>query len=307
MNTKVSDINSNFEENLQVWARALGTGEIKRKVFLAIYSSRKSRWSIPELEEKTGLTGKAIAIAGRALSVKGLFAQCDGGRVTYEKIDEVHHSKARIIRLADDKKKREALPTKRSRVEPIVGKLNTQIRPKALAISIDSIDDFRKVLSVSRDVPIALDPPRLPEKVFKEALKRIIRERSTMKDWGGEDLDIFSASLKVNGRLCLAGFALKGPGKEGKLSPAKMGMNGDQIDRMLKAPIRLAVVQYEGEVLPSIYSSLEKLSRAKAVETDQNIYYCVLDEVDSYRLRIAYKNEFASALKEYSKSHEPKT
>lgn len=295
---KVTDVNSNYEENLQLWARALGASQIKRKIFLTIYSSRKSRWTIAEIAERTGLSGKMIATAGRAMSVKGLFNQCDSGRVIYEKIAEVHHAKNRILSNATDKKKRESLPTKRSRSSSTQVPASVRRAPRATMITLDSIDDFREVQQIPRDVPEELVPPRLPEKVFKAGIKRILGTRSSMKDWGGEDLDIFSASVKVNGKPCAAGFALKGPGKDGKLTPAKMGKNGDQIDRMLKSPIRLAVVQYEGEVSPSIYSSLEKLSMAKSAETNQSVFYCVVDLVESYRLRLAYPAEFLAAMAE---------
>lgn len=111
----VRDIGSNYEENLQRWARALGQGEVKRKIFLTIYRSRKVRWTGPEIANATGLSQKVVATIGRQMSVKGLFGQIDGSRIVYEKIDEVHHAKNAILKAADSLKFRESLPTKRSK------------------------------------------------------------------------------------------------------------------------------------------------------------------------------------------------
>jgi len=143
-------------------------------------------------------------------------------------------------------------------------------------------------------VPVELSPPRLPEDEFKRALENILDERSALKDWGGENLDLFSTLLVIGGRRKAVGIALKGPGKTGPLTPGKMGKNGDQIDRLLSQSIDVAIVQYEGPVAPSIFSLLEKLSREKARSETKNIYFCVIDLSDSYRLRLAYTKQFAS-------------
>src|SRR6202044_1371469 len=99
-----------------------------------------------------------------------------------------------------------------------------------------------------------------------------------------------------------AGIALKGPGKTGPLTPKKMGTNGDQIDRLLTQSIDVAIVQYEGDVAVSISSLMEKLSREKARSEDKNIYYCIINLLDSYRLRLAYPRAFSKAAADYGKA-----
>jgi hypothetical protein len=71
-----------------------------------------------------------------------------------------------------------------------------------------------------------------------------------------------------------------------------MGANGDQIDRLLSQPIDVAIVQYEGDIDASIHSLLEKLARDKARSENKNIYYCTINLLDSYRLRMAYPKAF---------------
>jgi hypothetical protein len=133
--------------------------------------------------------------------------------------------------------------------------------------------------------------------VFKEALRLILAERARLKDWGGEEVDLFTTNLRIAGRRHPAGFALKGPAKSGPLTPAKMGANGDQIDRLVNAPIQVAIIQYEGDIAVSVQSLLEKLCREKALTQQKDVHFCLINLLDSYRLRLAYKKMFALAQK----------
>jgi hypothetical protein len=87
----------------------------------------------------------------------------------------------------------------------------------------------------------------LSEEAFKLSIIKIIGEPYELKDWGGEQLDVFSTRPRLRGARKPTGFALKGPGSaNGTLTPAKMGKNGDQIQRLVDDSIELAIVQYEG-------------------------------------------------------------
>ena len=121
MRLQVSDFNSNVEENLQHWARVLGTGKIRRAIFNTVYSNKKVSWTIAEIMDKTNLDRKTIATQGKAMVVGGLLEQNPGGAVVYTKVLAAHHNKNRIIRLADVKTAREGLPTKRN----VRGRSNT--------------------------------------------------------------------------------------------------------------------------------------------------------------------------------------
>src|SRR5262245_52420615 len=111
------------------------------------------------------------------------------------------------------------------------------------------------------------------------------------KDWGGESNDIFTTKVKMKGVRRRAAFALKGPAKKGPLVPAMMGKNGDQIQRLLKSPADVFFVQYEGEIKESIVELMEELAKAKAL-LGQQVFFGIIDKVDTYRLRLAYPKAF---------------
>jgi len=104
---------------------------------------------------------------------------------------------------------------------------------------------------------------------------------------GGESNDIFTDRVTLFGKKRRAGFALKGPAKKGALVPAKMGKNGDQIQRLFNTPASVFLVQYEGEVKESVYKLMEELAKARAI-TGGEIFWGVIDDDATKRLRKAY-------------------
>lgn len=292
----VIDIDSNLEENLERWALAIRKAGLKRDLFRKVYSTKKEKYRAEELAGALSVSGKRITEAAASLKHSSLVdTYKEAGRVVVVKIGRVHALKRRILRLATDKTSRDALPTKRR--PRVVNELRRRDRiGRTAAITIDDIDDFKAVKKIHRDdVPASLKPPRLSEREFKEGIRRILGERTRLKDWGGEELDLFTTNLHIGKKRYSSGFALKGPAKSGALTPAKMGVNGDQIDRLVQAPIQVAVVQYEGDIATSVYSQLERLCREKAMTQHKNIYFCLINILDSYRLRMAYKKQFAQA------------
>ena len=297
MGIRVNDLGSNFEENIERWAKRLRRPGATRSAFKAIYSSQKKTWTTMEIAAACKLSTKKSAEAAKTLYDLTLLERPDESKAVYRKRPDVYRAKRQILSLADNPTKLKNLPTKRKILVSGASKMATStFQPRSIAITVDDIDDFRKVREVNRDkVPASLDPVRLPENVFKEAIRLILNERAKLKDWGGEELDLFSTNLCINQKRYAAGFALKGPGKSGVLTPGKMGKNGDQIQRLLNGPIQVAIVQYEGAVATSVYTLVEKLAREKALTQNKNVYYCIVDMLDSYRLRIAYWRQFKRA------------
>jgi hypothetical protein len=292
----VNDLGSNLEENLERWAKMLRHGGKNTKVFQAIYSSKKKAWTTLDIAKKTGLTTKAASEGAKALLDKGLLIQVVGKPLRYSKRHDVYREKRRLLTLAGNPKKLAELPTKRrpqgqAAANAAVGFM----RGRAIRITVDEIDSFTKVRRIDQEnIPVQLSPARLPEDVFKKGLEAIIGEKSGLKDWGGEFLDLYTTHLVIKGKRVAAGVALKGPAKTGPLTPAKMGKNGDQIQRLMSQSIEVAIVQYEGDVAGSVPYQMEKLAREKARSEDKNIYFCVIDLVDSYRLRLAYPKAFGA-------------
>src|SRR6185312_1730126 len=94
---------------------------------------------------------------------------------------------------------------------------------------------------------------RMGEAKFKGGIASILGERDSFSDWGGESRDLSSTRVWIGGRRRVAAFAFKGPGMTGRLTPGKMGKNGDQIQRLFGAPAEVFLVQYGGRVLQSVY------------------------------------------------------
>jgi hypothetical protein len=293
-----NDLGSNLEENLERWAKMLRHAGRNRTVFDAIYSSKKASWRNDEIATATGLDGKNVSEAAKALHDRTLLIRHSGLPIRYSKRADVYREKRKLLALAASPKKLAALPTKR-RPQPSARSMppNAMVG-RAIHITVDDIDSFSRVRRMKPDdVPQKLIPERLPEDVFKSGIENILGERTRLKDWGGENLDLYSTNLMIKGKRKAVGIALKGPAKSGALTPGKMGKNGDQIDRLFTQAVDVAIVQYEGDIAVSVPSLMDKLAREKARSEEKNIYYCLINLLDSYRLRLAYPMAFKEALK----------
>ena len=86
----------------------------------------------------------------------------------------------------------------------------------------------------------------------------------------------------------------KGPGKSGILTPAKMGKNGDQIQRLARSPAQVLIVQYHGQVSDEVREQLEQFARLKSVWEQRPIWYGIIDGDDTSRLCAAYGSKFGA-------------
>ncbi len=156
-----------------------------------------------------------------------------------------------------------------------------------IEVPVDNIDSFSKVRSippesVSKNIPLAV-----LEKTIKDSIAQIIGEKYVDKDWGGEDSDLHTTRLKFKGKRIRAAFLLKGRGTEGKLTISKCGKNGDQILRLSKQEARMYIIQHVDKITPQVTETL--VSHLKNRGYSGDIYYCIIDGVDTARLLIAYK------------------
>src|SRR5690606_32732430 len=156
---------------------------------------------------------------GRRLVAEHIVGQTkQDGDTAYVQDPFYQANKKQIINLVHSPKKREAYPSKRSQGGAkhliTVGK---QSDVQAEFLTIDQIDSFDKVHGTA---PIMSSP--LSESAFKSGLQSILREEGAFKDWGGEEHDLFSTRLRIDGRRYRAAFALKGPAHSGKLKPSGM-------------------------------------------------------------------------------------
>ena len=135
------------------------------------------------------------------------------------------------------------------------------------------------------------------ESVFKEGIKRILNETGRFKDWGGERNDLLTTRLRLKGKRRATAFAFKGRGRRGKLTPAAMGKNGDQIQRLFSSPAEMFLVQYWDQIDESVIEQMGEFAKAKSAAEGKTIYYGVIDGQDSNRILKAYPQAFRSRKK----------
>jgi hypothetical protein len=133
------------------------------------------------------------------------------------------------------------------------------------------------------------------ETEFKNGLQRIVGEDGRFKDWGGEVADLFTSRFRIRGRRRPVALAFKGPGTRGKLTPGKMGKNGDQIQRLFEAPAEAFLVQYCRQIDLAVPAQMRQLAIAKSLMTGTRVFYGVIDGKDSRRIVRAYPSAFKTA------------
>lgn len=289
MPSKFTDSRSNDKEQIEYAARKIGKSKTRQQVFAAICRGKKKRKSISEIETITKLPRKRILEEAIKLHNFELLPQVIGGvNPVYEKDTFLCQHSKEIIRHANNPKSREKIHTKRS-PKPTASRNQTvtvQISAKyshAQRISVDDVDSFKKVKKIGQESDVPRD-----EKKVKELFKKILGEHGKFSDWGGEPNDLFT-SLKLNKKRFQVAFAFKGKGKKGKLTPAGMGKNGDQILRLFRSPAEVFFVQYVGQIDESVLSLMENLAIAKSYALNKPIYFGIINGNDTSRLFKAYE------------------
>lgn len=84
----------------------------------------------------------------------------------------------------------------------------------------------------------------VPEHAVKELLCDLLGEITVPKDWGGEESDVFSANLTVDGKRRTGAVLLKGPSRFHPMIPTDLGKNGDQLYRLFNIPADIFIVQH---------------------------------------------------------------
>ncbi|MCT7374414.1 hypothetical protein [Chelativorans salis] len=299
----VIDDHANVEETLQSMARVLGTDKVRRAVFNAVYGRHRKPAHIGRIMEIAGIDGNQKQQVRNALSVLSsnkviVKSPPDSKRDSklnhYEKSEWVNARKKKILDLADNKEKRETLPTKRKRNSSPEADMVTKItyvgaRIRVSEITIDDIDSFK---SVNRIEPRSSSLKGISEDEFKKGIQSIIGEEAIFKDWGGEKSDLLSTRVRLNGKRIGAAFAFKGPGQAGALTPARMGKNGDQALRLFEEIANLYVIQHWREIAQSVRVLIHSLAVTHSVMRNTEIHFCLIDGQDSLRIVDAYRSHF---------------
>ena len=289
---EVTDSHSNAEEQIERAAKIIGRGSIRPQVFAAIYHHKAKAKSVGEIVQRTGLSRMQVLQNGQHLAKNGLVKSAKkNGDTAYAMIDFFHTNKRKILQYAANPGKLAALPTKRRPAGSVVIKATARAapQPQVVELTVDDIDSFAAVSGVDPDGYISRT---VSETLFKQGVQAIIGEGAEWKDWGGELADLVSTRVRLKGKRVRAVFAFKGPAQRGALVPGKMGKNGDQVQRMFLLDGRLFVVQYVGEVKPSIAELVRSFAISKSLATGDTIYYAIIDGIDSKRLMQAHPAHF---------------
>ena len=293
MTIETTDIRSNPNEQIAYAAAIIGRSEARKQVFKEIHRGKKRVKTVSEIVKKTGLDRIKVLKAARYLYNNRVVKQLKiNGELAYEKDDFYAQNKKTILRLAGDKRALAKYPTKRNPRAATVF-VNLPVPRKAIDVkqlSIDDIDSFEKV----KEIQLAPNAKMMPllENEFQKGLQKILGEQGEFNDWGGENDDLFSTRLILNGERVNVAFGLKGRGTRGKLTPKKMGTQGDQIQRLFRTTANVFLIQYWNQIDHSVLEQMRIFAIAKSVLNGQRIYYGIIDGQDTLRLIIAYKEYF---------------
>lgn len=161
------------------------------------------------------------------------------------------------------------------------------IDSQSALLSIDEIDSFAAVALIAPAAVTNSVPVTASEEHVKNAICSAIGD-SPRKDWGGEQNDIFTMRVTLNGQRVAAAFLLKGPSVRGRLTIAKCGKNGDQIQRLFQSAADLFVIQFNGAIDERVVAEARDkvlLLRARGSSTACCL---IMDGIDTARFLAAY-------------------
>jgi len=290
---EVSDSRSNPNDQIAHAADVIGKGA-RASVFKAICHGKKRIKTVQEIADTTGLRRMRVLQEGNTLVKNKIVEPVEKnlkGDTAYRKDPFYDAHKKKIMSLASDSSKLKNFPTKfnpRIPSKTITIRIPSQ-RVNARCITIDGIYSFCRV----RKVRLTNCFKPMAEQKFKKGMQKILRERGSFADWGGERNDLFTTRLFLNkNRRVVAAFAFKGKGTRGKLTPRKMGKNGDQIQRLFKSPAQVFLIQYWGEIDEAVLEQMGEFAKAKSVSDANEIYYGIIDGGDTQRIIAAYGSAF---------------
>jgi hypothetical protein len=156
---------------------------------------------------------------------------------------------------------------------------------------VEDIDSFKNV----RDVNPSLVESYLENGYFNKSeddvqrvFEQIIDESFHKKDWGGEENDLYTSNIIINGERRTCAFMLKGNGLKKKSMEIKdCGKNGDQLIRLLHSPANLFIIQFVGNISENVIKDIEGKINEKNLKGER-ANFCIINGQDTARLFMAY-------------------
>jgi len=290
---ETTDIRSNPNEQIVHCAKVIGRSKVRREVFKEIHRGKKSIKTVDDIVEKTGLDRIRVLQEARVLVNNRIVKKTKVDKKTaYIKDPFLAQNKNKILRIAGNKQEIEKIATKSNpKVAPITVEVSIpQRKVNIKQLTIDDIDSFKKVRSIKL-LP-TIEPIPILEETFQIGLQKILGEQGEFNDWGGENDDLFTTRLMLNHKRITTAFGLKGRGTKGKLTPRKLGKQGDQIQRLFRTPADLFIVQYWNQIDESVLEQMKAFSIMKSTLEGKRVYYCIIDGQDTFRIIKAYNECF---------------
>lgn len=161
----------------------------------------------------------------------------------------------------------------------------SQVSPTNCELPPDAIDSFELARNEPHPDKIELQLlKQIPEEHVKRAFASIVNERTVPKDWGGEQSDLFTSHLQLQGRRIPTAFVFKGPAQFRPMTMAQLGHNGDQLVRLAQEPADLLVVQHCHEITKAVRVVL----RALCNQVGSARRCTIIDGYDTLRILRAY-------------------
>lgn len=120
----------------------------------------------------------------------------------------------------------------------------------------------------------------VPEAEIKKAFADILGEADVPKDWGGEQFDLWTTNLMVEGQPLRAASLFKGPAEFKPMTIASLGKNGDQIDRLSATAADVLVIQH----CHTVTAPVVNMARVYASDPRHTRRYLVIDGYDTVRI-----------------------
>jgi len=286
----MTDARSNPNDQIAHAAAVLKRSAKLRLMFEKICKGGAKPKTVAQLMSKTGLGQVQVAQLAGKLADQQLISKTKIGKlVAYEKDRFYATNRGKIISLATNTAKLKAYPTKYSK-PAASGPLRIIVKGVKVQITQVYLNDFDQFSGAKK----IKNPPlrKISEKAFKEGVKKLLGEKGTFTDWGGERNDLFTTNSYVKGARRTVAFAFKGPGMKGVLTPRKLGKNGDQIQRLFLSPADVFIVQHHDGIDQSVIEQMEAFATLQSVGRSKRIFYGVMDGTDSARLIAAYPKKF---------------
>lgn len=144
-----------------------------------------------------------------------------------------------------------------------------------------AVDEFAGVDFSQRILKTDLNVLKdVSESRVKAAFAEILGEPDVPKDWGGEQFDLWTTRLSVEGQPLRAAFLFKGPAEFKPMTIASLGKNGDQIDRLSSTAADVLVIQH----CHTITAPVINMARVYATDPRHPRRYLTIDGYDTIKI-----------------------